>query len=56
MDTIKHLRMWAPKTHQVLIASKLVVNESKRGAELLVENPISPPPRLLRQPAGEPKP
>ena len=28
-DTTKHLRAWAPKTHQVLIASELVVNKSK---------------------------
>ena len=39
----------------MLIASKLVVNESKREAELLVENPMPPPPRLLQQLVGEPK-
>ena len=54
-DTTKHLRSWAPKTHQVLIASEPVVNKSKRGAELLIDNPM-PPPKLLRQPAGELKP
>ena len=54
-DIKKHLRTWAPKTHQVLIANKLVVNESKQEIEFLVENPMPPPPRLLRQLAGEPK-
>ena len=39
----------------MLIASELVVNESKRGAELLGDNPIHPP-KLLRQLAGQPKP
>ena len=56
MHITKHLRMWTPKTHQVLIGSKPVINESKRGAELLIENPMPPSPRLLRQLAGEPKP
>ena len=46
-DITKHLRTWAPKTHQVLIACKPIVNKSNRGAEFLVENPISPPPRLF---------
>lgn len=55
-DTTKHLRAWAPKTHQVLIASEPIVNESKRGADLLTENPMPPPPRPLRQPVGEPSP
>ena len=53
-NTTKPLRTWAPKTHQVLIASKPVVNESKRGVELLVDNPM-PPSKLLRQPVEEPK-
>ena len=39
----------------MLIDTELVVNESKRGAVLLIDNPI-PPPKLLRQPAKEPKP
>ena len=39
----------------MLIASKLVVNESKQGVELLVENPMLPPPKLLRQLEGKPK-
>ena len=54
-DTIKHLRTWTSKTHQMLIASKPIVNKSKWEAELLVDNPI-PPPKLLQQPAGKPKP
>lgn len=47
--------MWAPKTHQVLIASKPVINKSKQSAELLVENPILPPAKPLQQSAGKPK-
>ena len=54
-DTTKHLRSWAPKTHQVLIASKPVNSKSKQEVELLVDNPI-PPLKLFRQLAGEPKP
>ena len=54
-DTTKHLRTWAPKTHQVLIASEPVVTELKRGAKLLFDNPM-PPPKLLQQPAEESKP
>ena len=55
-DITKHLKTWALKTHQVLIASEPVVNELKRRAELLVENSMPLPLRLLRQPAEEPKP
>ena len=40
----------------MLIAHKPVVNESKQEAELLVENLMPPPPRLLRQSARELKP
>lgn len=42
-DTTKHLRAWAPKTHQVLIASEPVVSKAKRGADPLTENPMSLP-------------
>lgn len=55
-DTTKHLKVWAPKTHQVLIASEPIVNKSKQGTELLTENPMPPPPKPLRQLAGKPKP
>ena len=55
IDTTKHFKIWAPKTHQVLIANKPVVNESKQGVELLVDNPI-PLPKLLWQPARKPQP
>ena len=47
-NTNKYLRTWAPKTHKVLIASELVVNKSKQGAKLLVENLISLYLKLLR--------
>ena len=36
--TSKHLRLRASRTHQVLIASKLVVNKSKREADLLIKH------------------
>ena len=45
-NTTKHLRTWALKTHQVLIANEPVVNKSKRGAELLADNPMPPPKHL----------
>ena len=54
-DTTKNLWVWAPKTHHVLIASEPVVNESKRGSELLINNPMPAPKRPLRQPAGKPR-
>ena len=56
IGTSKHLRVWAPRTHQVLIASKLVVNKSKRGADLLMEHPLSPPKKPLQYQTGELKP
>ena len=46
--TIKHLRVWTPCTHQVLIASGLIVNESERGANLLIEHPLPPVGKPLR--------
>ena len=55
MDTMQHLRVRAPKTDQVLIASEPVVNKSKRECELLVNNSMPAPKRPLRQSAGEPK-
>ena len=48
--------MWAPKTYQVLIARKPVINESKQGAELLVENRMPPPVKPFCQSFGESKP
>lgn len=54
-DTTKNTTVWAPQTHQVLIASELAVNESKQGAHLLIEHPIPAPEKRLRQPAGDPK-
>ena len=56
MDITKHLRTWALKTYQVLIANELIVYESKQRAELLVENPIFSPLKLFRQPAEKLKP
>ena len=55
-DTTKHLRVWALETHQVLIASKPVINESKQDVDLFIENLILVPPKPLRLSTGEPKP
>ena len=49
----KHLRVWAPRTHQVLIASKPIVNKSKKGTNLLVEYPLPPSDKLLRLQTSE---
>ena len=46
--TSKHLRVWAPQTHQVFIASEPVVNESKKGVDLLVEHPLPLPKKPLQ--------
>ena len=40
----------------MLTASKPVVNESKQGAELLVENPMPLPAKPFCQSASKPKP
>ena len=55
-DTTKHLSSWAPKTHQVFIASKLVVNKLKRGADFLTENLMLVSSKLLQLLIEEPKP
>lgn len=39
----------------MLIASKLIVNKSKQGAKLLIENPISSLVKPFWQSAGKPK-
>lgn len=52
-DTTQHLRIWTPKTHQVLIASELVINKLKRCVTLLVKNPMSALPKPIQQPARE---
>lgn len=52
----KHLRVWVSHTHQLLIRSKPVVNESRRGADLLIEHPLPPPKKPFRPQTGQPKP
>ena len=52
----KHLRVWAPRIHQVLITSEPVVNKNKRGADLLLEHPLLPSEKPLRLQTREPKP
>ena len=44
----KHLRVCASCTHQVLITSEPIVNESKRGADLLLEHLLPPPEKHLQ--------
>ena len=41
--------------HQVLIASELIVNKSKQYVQLLIENPMPPLPKPLRQPTSKSK-
>ena len=45
--TSKHLRVWALHIHQVLITSKLVINKSIRGIDLLIEHPLPPSEKPL---------
>lgn len=52
-DTTKYLEVWAPKSHQVLIASKLIVIKGKLGSKLLTRNPMPLPPKPLQQLAGK---
>ena len=40
IEISKYLRIWAPCTHQVLIASKLIVNKGTRDADLLIKHPL----------------
>ena len=54
--TSKHLRVWARRIHQVLIASKPIVNKSKRGADLLLEHLLLPSDKPLRLQTGKQKP
>lgn len=62
-DTTKHVRVWAPKTQQILIVSDPYVDESEQGAKLLVEHPIdlsrlpsSSVGTKRKTPTGEPRP
>ena len=54
--TSKHLRVWALHTHQVLIASKPIVNKSKTGTNLFLEHPLPPSDKPLQLQTSEPKP
>lgn len=54
--TSKNLGVWASYTHQVLIASELIVNESKKDADLLVEHLLLILEKPLRPQTSEPKP
>ena len=56
-DTSKHLRIWAPQTKQVVIASEPYIDESEQGAKLLTKWPLDETPSLKKKaPAGEPRP
>ena len=54
METSKHLRAWAP-IYQVFIASKPVINKSKRGVNLLIKYLILLLVKLFWWLAGKPK-
>ena len=56
IETSKHLRVWVPHTHQVLIASQLIINEGKKDANLLIEHLLSPVKKPLQLQTGESKP
>ncbi len=54
---LKHLRIWAPQTRQVIIASEPYIDESKQGAKLLSKWPLEVSTALKRKAlAGEPRP
>lgn len=55
-NTTKHLKVWAPKTHQILITNKLIINKLKIDIELLIKYSMSRPKKLLRQPVSKPRP
>ena len=55
-DTTKHFRVWAPQTKQVVIASEPYIDESEKGAKLLVKWPLDPTQPKRKAPAGEPRP
>ncbi len=55
-DTVKHIRIGAPKTRQLLIASDPYIDESKQRAKLLVEYLIqSNPKRKLSTSESKPR-
>lgn len=39
-DTLKHVRVWAPKTQQILLVSNLYVDKLEQGARLLINHPL----------------
>lgn len=43
----KHLKVWAPYIYQVFILSKLIVNVSNKGANLLIKYPLLPSDKFL---------
>ena len=47
-ETTKYLRVWASCMHQVLIASKPVVNKSKRSTDLLIKHLMLSPAKSLQ--------
>lgn len=50
------MRVWVSQTHQVLIKSKLIVNKSKKGTNLLVEYPLPLIEKPIRLQTTESKP
>lgn len=54
-DTSKHVRVWTPQTHQVLVASELILNKKQRKAHLLIEHLMPSPKKPLKILPEEPK-
>lgn len=54
-ETTKHIKVWAPWTYQVFVASKLVLNKSRKGLQLLIKYSILPSEKCFYKLAGEPR-
>ena len=46
IENSKHLKVWVPRMHQVLITSEPVINKSKRNADLFLEHSLPLPENL----------
>lgn len=55
IDITKNIRIQASQTYQVFITSEPIINESKQGADLLVENLIPISAKPLQKLASKPK-
>lgn len=46
--------MWPLQTYQILIASKPILKKLRKEAQLLINFPMPPSEKPLREPAGKP--